>query len=100
MYRSTAVTLLLGGALAGCTVGPNYARPAVDAPAGWRTSGETTASLADMTWWAAFQDPAIFIIPVTFYVSERFRRKREKVAAPADALVPIQGGSGDAPGHP
>jgi len=87
MYRSTAVTLLLGGALAGCTVGPNYARPAVDAPAGWRTSGETTASLADMTWWAVFQDPAIFIIPVTFYVSERFRRKREKVAVKTQALA-------------
>ena len=87
MYRSTAVTLLLGGALAGCTVGPNYARPAVDAPAGWRTSGETTASLADMTWWVLFQDPAIFIIPVTFYVSERFRRKREKVAVKTQALA-------------
>jgi len=47
MYRSTAVTLLLGGAVAGCTVGPNYARPAVEAPAAWRTPSETTASLAD-----------------------------------------------------
>src|SRR5216117_3851295 len=87
MYRSTAATLLFGGELAGCTVGPNYARPAVDAPAAWRTPSETTASLADMTWWALFQDPAI-------------RRKRENATAPADALVPIQGGSGDAPGHP
>lgn len=59
MYRSTAVTLLLGGALAGCTVGPNYARPAVEAPAAWRTQVETTASLADMTWWALFEDPVL-----------------------------------------
>lgn len=59
MYRSTAVTLLLGGALAGCTVGPNYARPAVEAPAAWRTPSETTASLADMTWWALFEDPVL-----------------------------------------
>jgi len=59
MYRSTAVTLLLGGALAGCTVGPNYARPAVEAPAAWRTPSETTGSLADMTWWALFQDPVL-----------------------------------------
>ena len=47
MYRSTAATLLLGGELAGCTVGPNYARPAVEAPTVWRTTSETTASLAD-----------------------------------------------------
>ncbi len=59
MYRSTAATLLFGGELAGCTVGPNYARPAVEAPAAWRTPSETTASLADMTWWALFQDPVL-----------------------------------------
>jgi HAE1 family hydrophobic/amphiphilic exporter-1 len=40
---------------------------------------------------------AIFIIPVTFYVSERFGRKREQTAIPAGALAPIQGGADDAP---
>src|SRR3989440_192206 len=40
---------------------------------------------------------AIFIIPVTFYVSERFGRKREKAAMPDVALAPIRGGTDDAP---
>jgi hypothetical protein len=39
---------------------------------------------------------AIFMIPVTFYVSERFLSKRKR-AVPAGALAPIQGGSVDAP---
>jgi HAE1 family hydrophobic/amphiphilic exporter-1 len=40
---------------------------------------------------------AIFIIPVTFYVSERFGRKREQTAIPAGALAPMQGGADHAP---
>jgi HAE1 family hydrophobic/amphiphilic exporter-1 len=40
---------------------------------------------------------AIFIIPVTFYLSERFGRKREKAAVPDVALAPIRGGTDDAP---
>jgi HAE1 family hydrophobic/amphiphilic exporter-1 len=40
---------------------------------------------------------AIFVIPVTFYVSERFGRRREKAAMPDVALAPIRGGRDDAP---
>ena len=36
---------------------------------------------------------AIFIIPVTFYVSERFRRKPERVAPPYAQPAPIAGGT-------
>jgi HAE1 family hydrophobic/amphiphilic exporter-1 len=45
---------------------------------------------------------AIFIIPVTFYVSERLGRKRERTAVPPGALAPIHGGAGEDPpgGHP
>jgi multidrug efflux pump len=38
---------------------------------------------------------AIFIIPVTFYVSERFGRRAEKGGMPAPALAPIRGGMDD-----
>src|SRR5438132_1362335 len=41
---------------------------------------------------------AIFIIPVTFYVSERLGRKRENAAMPEVALAAMRGGTGDAPG--
>jgi multidrug efflux system outer membrane protein len=76
------VVLLLGAAsLIGCTVGPNYARPAVDVPGAYRgvapdasdkeytqpeqTKPEqkpteaTAQSLGDEKWWEVFQDPAL-----------------------------------------
>jgi HAE1 family hydrophobic/amphiphilic exporter-1 len=40
---------------------------------------------------------AIFIIPVTFYVSERLGRKPEKAAVPPGAPAPIHGGAGEEP---
>jgi outer membrane protein, multidrug efflux system len=51
--------------LAGCTVGPNYHRPAVDTPPAYR--GETTGrssvasaeSLGNEKWWQVFQDPVL-----------------------------------------
>jgi multidrug efflux pump len=40
---------------------------------------------------------AIFIIPVTFYVSERLGRKPERAAVPPGAPAPIHGGAGEDP---
>jgi HAE1 family hydrophobic/amphiphilic exporter-1 len=40
---------------------------------------------------------AIFVIPVTFYVSERFGRRSEKAGVPAGVPAPIQGGADDRP---
>jgi multidrug efflux system outer membrane protein len=64
--------LCLGMAwLGGCAVGPNYQRPAVDTPAVFRTaasdSGDlaSTNSLADLGWWAAYNDPQL-----QFYIAE------------------------------
>src|SRR5437899_2401428 len=47
--------------LAGCAVGPNYKRPAVNAPTGFRgaTTDVSTNSLADLPWWSVFKDPAL-----------------------------------------
>jgi multidrug efflux system outer membrane protein len=47
--------------LAACAVGPNYHRPAVDAPAGFRDAHNEvlTNSLADLPWWGVFKDPAL-----------------------------------------
>jgi multidrug efflux system outer membrane protein len=45
---------------AGCAVGPDYKRPAVNAPQNFR--GDTTAltnSLGDMPWWELFRDEAL-----------------------------------------
>src|SRR5438552_5087518 len=46
--------------LAGCTVGPNYHRPAIQTPDAFRTPAPATAndpaSLADLKWWEVFKD--------------------------------------------
>jgi multidrug efflux system outer membrane protein len=47
--------------LAGCAVGPNYQRPVINAPAGFRdaTNHVSTNSLADLPWWSVFKDPVL-----------------------------------------
>src|SRR5580704_15195619 len=47
--------------LSGCTVGPNYHRPAVQTPAAFHGTNESqqtaqTESFADLPWWQAFHD--------------------------------------------
>lgn len=51
--------------LSACAVGPNYRRPALDVPAGYRgeiapdSISAPTASLGDEQWWDLFQDPVL-----------------------------------------
>lgn len=51
--------VLLGAVLAGCAVGPDYVRPPVPAPAGWRVAYEAAAGVADLRWWREFGDPVL-----------------------------------------
>jgi multidrug efflux system outer membrane protein len=57
----TAVCLTVA-LLAGCSVGPKYQRPVVDAPAAFKTAASDTNTpagtntFADLGWWAVFQD--------------------------------------------
>src|SRR5438270_111676 len=62
--RSVAATLSLGlglSLLAGCAVGPDFKRPPVDAPEGFRGAPipAATNSLGDLPWWKVFQDEAL-----------------------------------------
>jgi len=66
MKTASAISMLAGCALAaGCAVGPNYHRPAVQTPATFRdVNGNQpveaqTASYADLPWWQVFQDPQL-----------------------------------------
>ena len=58
-------TVALAALLAGCAVGPNYQRPAIDLPASFRDGGVqwTQAQPADTAprgpWWAPFNDPQL-----------------------------------------
>lgn len=47
--------------LGGCTVGPDYKRPAMQVPTGYRAqlTPQEATSFADMPWWSAFNDPAL-----------------------------------------
>jgi outer membrane protein, multidrug efflux system len=48
-----------GCLLVGCAVGPDYQRPALDMPTGWRVSTGEAREIANAAWWDAFQDPAL-----------------------------------------
>src|SRR6202045_1724537 len=58
-YRAIAV-LIAAGWMTGCTVGPNYHRPAVQVPQTFRAPDPLPApqaeSFADLKWWEVFKD--------------------------------------------
>src|SRR5207248_730257 len=61
MKRSFSALILVAiAALTGCTVGPNYHRPAVQVPVAFRAPDPLPtaqpASLADLKWWEIFRD--------------------------------------------
>lgn len=45
--------------LAGCAVGADYRRPAVDAPSAFRFQAGEARELADTAWWEQFHDPVL-----------------------------------------
>ncbi|MBN8508505.1 MAG: efflux transporter outer membrane subunit [Burkholderiales bacterium] len=45
--------------LAGCTLGPDYRRPAVTAPAAYQYEPKQAAATADTLWWQQFGDPVL-----------------------------------------
>jgi multidrug efflux system outer membrane protein len=53
--------ILLPLAIAGCSVGPDYHRPAMDVPAGFKsaTNLETTQPQLARNWWTLFGDPEL-----------------------------------------
>jgi multidrug efflux system outer membrane protein len=50
---------LIALALGGCTVGPNYVRPAVDTPPSWRMTDAEAKDVANTAWWGQFNDPVL-----------------------------------------
>jgi multidrug efflux system outer membrane protein len=62
---STRTTARVAGAtlvacvLAGCTLGPDYKRPAVETPAAWRYGADGTSSIGGLGWWELFRDPVL-----------------------------------------
>src|SRR5947199_9656328 len=62
LFASVTLTLLV---LAGCAVGPDYKRPAVNAPTAFRTAASDTnpppseTSFGDVAWWNTFNEPQL-----------------------------------------
>jgi multidrug efflux system outer membrane protein len=54
-----AIILLVVVLLAGCAVGPDYKRPAVDVPQTWRFEDKEAKNLANTAWWQQFDDPVL-----------------------------------------
>src|SRR5271154_7115036 len=99
---ATAITLLT----AGCAVGPNYHRPAVQTPSVYRDLRESpeaqaqAASFADTPWWQVFQDPQLQELIRTALkenydlqlATERITAARAQVAITRSNLFPqVQG---------
>jgi len=57
--RLAAWTLALAALVSGCVQGPDYARPAVDAPADFRFEPKSVAETANTEWWKQFADPVL-----------------------------------------
>jgi len=54
-----ALPVVLLGLGTGCTVGPDYVAPEVDAPLNWRFEAGEAAELANIEWWRQFDDPVL-----------------------------------------
>ena len=53
------VFFLLFVVLTGCSIGPDYVRPATSAPEHWNVEYQAAAELANIRWWQQFGDPVL-----------------------------------------
>jgi multidrug efflux system outer membrane protein len=99
---------LLSGVLSGCAAGPNYHRPAVQAPNSFRDLADNpqlqaqTASYADLPWWQVFQDSKLQELIRTALkqnydlqvATERINAARAQLAVTRSSLFPQVSGNG------
>lgn len=95
-YFSAGLTLL---ALAGCAVGPDYRRPAVNTPATFKETGdwkpaEPAEQLPRGKWWEVYGDPVlndlqdrIEVSSNTLYIAEAQYRQAQAAATIANAAL-------------
>ena len=73
--------------LAACTLGPDYHRPAVDAPAQFRFESKSVADTADTKWWTQYGDPVLDALIAEALANNRNIRIAAANVAQAAALV-------------
>ncbi len=99
--RGVAAALLLGAGLAGCVVGPDYVRPAVETPPAWQVEAPWREGTPDDTapkgaWWQRFGDPRLDALqeqalersPTLALASARLEQARAVVAATTSSQLP------------
>jgi outer membrane protein, multidrug efflux system len=57
--KKPTILLVIVLLLAGCAVGPDYKRPAVDVPQSFRFEDKEAKDLANTAWWEQFNDPVL-----------------------------------------
>ncbi len=57
--RRLVTAAAIGALLSGCVMGPDYKRPAVEAPKTFQYEPENAAETAETLWWQQFQDPVL-----------------------------------------
>lgn len=79
-----ALVAALAAAVTGCTVGPDYVKPAVDAPTAWRIDYPQAADVANTRWWVQFDDPVLSDL-----IASALKENRDLVIAAArvDAYI-------------
>ncbi len=101
--KAICLSLVALAVLAGCAVGPNYKRPAVNAPEGFRfAENQTPNSLGDLPWWQVFKDPILQGLIGTAITNNydlqqavaRVEQAREQVAVANSAFFPQIGYGG------
>ena len=101
--------ILASSLMGGCMVGPNYHRPIVQTPTGYRDLRESpqaqaqAASYADLPWWQVFQDPQLQeLIRIALkqnydmqLATERINAARAQLTITRSNLFPQVQGNGD-----
>jgi multidrug efflux system outer membrane protein len=105
-----SISLILASSLiGGCTVGPNYHRPAIQTPTAYRDLRESpqaqaqVASFADLPWWEVFQDSQLQDLIRTALkqnydmqlATERINAARAQLAITRSNLFPQVQGDGN-----
>jgi outer membrane protein, multidrug efflux system len=102
-------SIAVAGLLAGCMVGPNYHRPAVQTPTTFHDLSANpqaevqAASYADLPWWQVFQDPQLQELIRTAIkqnydlqlATERINAARAQVTITRSRLFPQVAGNAD-----
>jgi NodT family efflux transporter outer membrane factor (OMF) lipoprotein len=94
MLRSVVATVALSAvALAGCTVGPKYVRPAVDTPVAYKETGDEwkvaapSDAVAKGAWWEIYQDPQLNALEDQLAAANQSLRAAQDQFAAARAVV-------------